>query len=128
MDQIKNIGTMTLIENIDQLKYVPTGEGDVAPLLLGDKMTSHAMVIPPGFYPPHSHPLELLIICTKGSCDIFQGDGEVRGVMKPMSVAFVPANAEIGQEIHGPEPCQIVVVVAPRIRNREEFEARFSKD
>lgn len=127
-DKIKAIGTMSLIEDIREMNYLPTGvEGDVAPLLFGDSLTSHAMLIPPGFYPPHSHPMELLIICTKGSCDIFQGDGAKRGVMNPMSVALVPADAEIGQEIHGPDPCEIVVVVAPRRMSRDEFLARFEE-
>jgi hypothetical protein len=126
MNEIKKIGTMSLIENINHMEYIPTGvEGDVAPLLFGDHLTSHAMVIPPGFYPPHSHPMELLIICVKGSCDIFQGDGSVRGVMNPMSVALVPADAEIGQEIRGPEPCEIIVAVAPKRMSREEFLGRF---
>lgn len=117
---------MSLIEDIKDLKFFSTGvEGDIAPLLFGEKLTSHTMVIPPGFYPPHSHPMELLIICVSGSCDIFQGDGKVRGVMKPLSVALVPADAEIGQEIKGPEPCEIVVVVAPKMATREEFIARF---
>ena len=125
MDEIKNIGSMTLIENIEDMTCLPTGEGDIAPLLFGEHMTSHAMTIPPGFYAPHSHPMELLIICVKGSCDIFQGDGSMRGEMKPFSVALVPADAEIGQEIKGPEPCEIIVVVAPRQMSREEFLARF---
>ena len=126
MNKIHKIGTMRLIENIQRMEYLPTGtEGDIAPLLFGDSLTSHAMVIPPGFYPAHSHPMELLIICTKGSCDIFQGDGSTRGVMKPMSVALVPANEEIGQEIHGPDPCEIIVAVAPRQMSREEFLSRF---
>ena len=122
MSEIKNVGTMQLIEDYDALKYYPTGvEGDLAPLLHGEHLSSHAMIIPPGFYPPHSHPMELLIVCVKGSCDIFQGDGSVRGVMNPGSVALVPPNAEIGQEIHGPEPCQILVAVAPKVRTRAEF-------
>ena len=125
MDEIKHIGTMSLIENIADMTYLPTEEGGIAPLVFGDKMTSHAMTIPPGYYEPHSHPMELLIICIKGRCDIFQGDGSVRGTMKPFSVALVPADAEIGQEIHGPEPCEIIVAVAPRQMSREEFLARF---
>ncbi len=125
MNDIKKIGTMSLIENIKDVKYLPTGvEGDVGPLLFGDHLTSHAMVIPPGFYPPHAHPMELLIICVKGSCDIFQGDGTVRGVMNPMSVALIPPDAEIGQEVKGTESCEIIVVVAPKKMSREEF---FSK-
>ncbi len=120
---------MELIEDYDALKYYPTGgEGDLAPLLFGDNLSGHVMIIPPGFYPPHSHPMELFIICTKGSCDIFQGDGSVRGVMNPGSVALVPPDAEIGQEIHGPEPCQIVVVVAPKIRTRAEFISKFEEN
>jgi len=128
MHEIREVGTMKLIEDIKQLKYFSTGvEGDVAPLLFGDHLTSHAMTIPPGFYPPHSHPMELLLVCVKGSCDIFQGDGKVRGRMEPMSVALIPADAEIGQEIHGPEPCELIVVVAPKKMSREEFIARFEK-
>jgi hypothetical protein len=126
MNEIKKIGSMSLIEDIRDLKYLPTGvEGDIAPLLFGDYLTSHAMIIPPGFYPPHPHPMELLIICVKGSCDIFQGNGEIRGVMNPMSVALVPADAEIGQEIKGEEPCEIIVVVSPKKMSREEFLGRF---
>lgn len=128
MSEIKNVGTMELIEDYDALKYYPTGvEGDLAPMLHGEHLSSHAMIIPPGFYPPHSHPMELLIVCVKGSCDIFQGDGSVRGVMNPGSVALVPADAEIGQEIHGPEPCQILVMVAPTVRTREEFISMLDK-
>ena len=128
MHEIREVGTMKLIEDIKQLKYFSTGvEGDVAPLLFGDHLTSHAMTIPPGFYPPHSHPMELLLVCVKGSCDIFQGDGKVRGRMEPMSVALIPADAEIGQEIHGPEPCELIVVVAPKKMGRDEFIARFEK-
>ena len=122
MSEIQQVGTMSLIENIKAIKYIPTGvEGDVAPLLFGENMTSHAMIIPPGFYPPHSHPMELLLICTKGSCDIFQGDGKVRGKMVASSVALIPADAEIGQEIHGPEPCELIVVVAPKKMTRKAF-------
>ena len=125
MSAIQQVGTMSLIENLKEIQYIPTGiEGDVAPLLFGENMTSHAMIIPPGVYPPHSHPMELLLICIKGSCDIFQGDGKVRGKMVPSSVALIPADAEIGQEIHGPEPCEIIVVVAPRKMSREAFIAR----
>ena len=128
MDKIKKIGTMSLIENIRKMEYLPTGvEGDVAPLLFGDSLTSHAMIIPPGFYPPHSHSMELLIICIKGSCDIFQGNGSIRGVMNPISVAIVPANEEIGQEVYGPDPCEIIVAVAPRQMSREEFLSRFER-
>lgn len=129
MSEIKTVGTMQLIDDIGDIKYYSTGmEGDVAPLLFGKNLSSHAMVIPPGFYPPHSHPMELFIICVRGSCDIFQGDGSVRGVMKPMSVVLVPPNAEIGQEIHGPEPCEIVVVVAPKKMSRDEFIAVWEKN
>ena len=128
MSEIKRIGTMSLIENIKKLKYYPTGvEGDVAPLLFGDHLTSHAMTIPPGFYPAHAHPMELLLICVKGSCDIFQGDGQVRDKMVPMSVALIPADEEIGHEIHGPEPCELIVVVAPKKMSREAFIARFEE-
>lgn len=128
MSEITKIGTMSLIENIKDLKYFPTGgEGDIAPLLFGDNLTGHAMIIPPGFYPPHSHPMELFLICVKGSCDIFQGDGKFRGKMGPMSVALIPADEEIGQEIYGPEPCELIVVVAPKKMSREEFIARFEK-
>ncbi|MCI5149604.1 MAG: hypothetical protein D3916_09495 [Candidatus Electrothrix sp. MAN1_4] len=126
-EEIKEIGSMKLIEDIKELKYFPTGgEGDVAPLLFGDNLTSHAMLIPPGVYPPHPHPMELFIVCVKGSCDIFQGDGTVRGKMEPMSVA-TPADEEIGLEIYGPEPCELVVVVAPKKMSREEFIGRFDK-
>jgi hypothetical protein len=45
--------------------------------------------------------------------------------MNPMSVALVPADAEIGQEIRGPEPCEIIVAVAPKRMSREEFLGRF---
>jgi len=129
MPEISKIGTMSLIENIKDLKYFPTGsEGDIAPLLFGGNLTSHAMSIPPGFYPPHSHPMELLLICVKGSCDIFQGDGKLRGKMGPMSVALIPENEEIGQEIHGLGPCELIVVVAPKKMSREEFIARFEKN
>lgn len=122
MSDIKKVGTMSLVEDVKKLEYIPTGvEGDVAPLLFGDSMTSHAMIIPPGFYPPHSHPMELLLICTSGSCDIFQGDGKIRGTMTPNSVALIPKDAEIGQEIKGPEPCELVVVVAPKQMEREAF-------
>lgn len=117
---------MSLIENIRDVTFFPTGvEGDIAPLLFGDNLTSHAMIIPPGLYPPHSHPMELLIICVKGSCEIFQGSGEIRGIMKPMSIALVPAGAEIGQEIRGDEACEIIVAVAPKTMSREDFMARF---
>jgi hypothetical protein len=72
--------------------------------------------------------MELLLICVKGSCDIFQGDGKIRGKMSPMSMALIPANEEIGQEIHSPDPCELIVVVAPKKMSREEFIARFNKN
>ncbi|WP_022667509.1 cupin domain-containing protein [Desulfospira joergensenii] len=129
MSDIKKIGTISLIENIKDLTYYPTGvEGDIAPLLFGDNLTSHAMSIPPGFYAAHAHPMELLLICLKGHCDIFQGDGKVREKMGPMSVALIPADEEVGHEMHGPDPCELVVVVAPKKMEREEFIARFKKE
>jgi len=128
MSDIEKIGTISLIENIKDLTYYPTGgEGDIAALLFGDSLTSHAMSIPPGFYAAHAHPMELLLICVKGYCDIFQGEGKVRGKMGPMSVALIPADEEVGHEMHGPDPCELVVVVAPKKMGREEFIARFKK-
>ncbi|CAK8716243.1 hypothetical protein GKODMF_07845 [Candidatus Electrothrix gigas] len=47
--------------------------------------------------------------------------------MVPMSVALIPADEEIGHEIHGPEPCELIVVVAPKKMSREAFIARFEE-
>ena len=91
-------------------------------------LTSHAMSIPPGFYAAHAHPMELLLdLCEGPHCDIFQGDGSIREKMGPMSVALIPADEEVGHEMHGPEPCELVVVVAPKRTTREAFIARFDK-
>jgi hypothetical protein len=94
VSDIKTIGTIQMLNSIYDVEFIDTGvEGSVAPLLFGESATSHAMTMPPGFYPAHAHPMELLILCVKGECDVFQGE----------------------------EPCDIVVFVAPKIRTREEF-------
>jgi hypothetical protein len=122
MSEIKSIGTIQILESIYDVEFIDTGvEGSVGPLLFGESATSHAMTMPPGFYPAHAHPMELMILCVKGECDVFQGEGKVRGHMKPMSLILVPKDQEIGINIQGEEPCDIIVFVAPKIRTREEF-------
>ena len=128
MNEIKKIGTIQMLESIYGVEFVETGlEGDVGPLLFGEVMTSHAMTMPSGLYPAHSHPIELMDLCVKGECDIFQGEGKIRGHMKPMSLIHIPKDHEIGIEVKGNEPCDIVVFVAPKIMTREEFYEKLRK-
>jgi len=128
MDLFEHIGTMRLLGNIYDVDMLPTGvEGDVAPLLFGEAMTSHAMRMPPGIYPAHSHDVELMILCVTGACDVFQGDGSIRGRMQSMSLLHVPKDAEIGVEVTGDKPCDILVFVAPIKMSREEFLAHLNK-
>lgn len=128
MDEIKEIGNIQLLTSIYDVEFVSTGaEGDLGLLLFGDKMSSHVLSMPPGFYPPHSHEIELLILCVKGECEVFQGSGELRGQLKPLSIIWVPANEEIGVEVKGDAPCDIVVVAAPKRMERAEFYERLRK-
>jgi hypothetical protein len=123
MEEIKTIGSMQLLDDIEAGEFIPTGvEGDVAPLLFGETMSSQVMRYPPGFYPAHAHTMELLIYCQKGECDVFQGQGEVRGRLRPGGLLYVPPGGEIGMAVdEGTEPCQMVVFIAPRKKTREEF-------
>ncbi len=123
MEEIKMVGTMQLMEDIRAGEFISTGEeGDVYPLLFGQGISSHIMHYPPGFYPAHAHSMELMIICLGGECDVFQGKGEVRGRMRPGSMLHIPAGGEIGMAVdEGAEDCEIVVIVSPRKKTREEF-------
>jgi len=129
MNDIKTVGSMQLIEDIEAGEFIPTGvEGEVAPLLFGRNMSSHVMRYPPGFYPAHAHSMELLIFCQKGECDVFQGQGEVRGRLRPGGLLYIPANGEIGLAVdQEAEPCQILVFVSPQNRTREEFRQGLEK-
>ena len=128
MDEIKEIGKIQMLESIYDVELVPTGvEGDLGPLLFGEHVSSHFLSMPPGMYPPHSHEMELLVLCVKGECDVFQRAEESRGQMKPLSMIWVPANEEIGVEVKGDAPCEIVVVAAPKRMSRTEFYERLRK-
>lgn len=128
MDDIKKVGTVQMLDSIYDVEFIPTGvEGDLGLLLFGDTISSHAISMPPGLYPAHSHGMELLILCVKGKCDIFQEGGGERREMNPLSMVWVPANEGIGVEVKGEEPCDLVVVASPKRMSREEFYARLRK-
>lgn len=116
MSDIHAVGTISQIDDLHDVELIDTGvEGDLGFLHFGEQMVSHLLSMPPGLYPAHSHPIELLILCVKGECDVFQGEGDtaVRRRMRPHSFIHVPRNGDIGIDVDGDEPCDFLVVAAP---------------
>jgi quercetin dioxygenase-like cupin family protein len=126
MDDIKQIGTIQLLESIYNVEPIAGSEGSVAPLLYGEAMSCHLVNMPPGTYAPHPHRFELSIMCVKGECELIQG--ELRHPMKTDSIFIVPKNEESGFEVKGPGVCSILVFVAPKQWTREEFYAHARKN
>ena len=124
MPDIHAVGTISQIDDLYDVERIDTGvEGDLGFLHFGEHMVSHLLSMPPGLYPAHAHDVELLILCVKGACDVFQGEGDtaVRRRMGPHSFIHVPRNGDIGIEVDGDEPCDFLVVAAPpRGKSREQ--------
>ena len=119
------LGSIQVLDSINDVEYIATEEGSVGPLLYGDAMSCHVIRMKQGYYPPHPHAFELTIMVLDGECDLLQGDHRHR--MRKHSLMMVRKNEEHGWEVMGPSDCIIYVMVAPKQWTRSDFYAKARK-
>ena len=110
---LEAIGECRVLRNIDDQPGVETVEGRLTPLLSGQKIRSHTIVMHPGQYCfAHPHDTESLIYTTSGRwvfCTT-ENDEEVRTVINAGDMFHFPGGVPTGFETPFDEPATILIV------------------
>lgn len=109
---LEPIGDCRVLRNIDDQPGVETVEGRLVPLLSGQKIRSHAIVMHPGQYCyAHPHETESIIFTVSGRwvfCTTEDGE-EVRTVINANDLFHFPGGVPTGFETPFDEPAVILI-------------------
>lgn len=110
---LEKVGECSVLRSISAQPGVSTIEGDLVPLLSGQHMRSHAIVMHPGQYcDAHPHETESIIFTVSGSwvfCTIEDGE-QVRVVINAGDIFHFPGGVPTGFETPFDEPAVIFIV------------------
>ncbi|HHT24163.1 MAG TPA: cupin domain-containing protein [Clostridiaceae bacterium] len=110
---VENIADLSVIEHVDTL------EGNIGPLIFGDKGTAHFINMPAGlFLGEHEHSTEAFIYTVQGRW-VLCNNG-VRKIMQAGSLFWFQANASTGYEVPFDEDAYILIFKSERGDNTEE--------
>lgn len=109
---LEPIGDCRVLRNVHDQPGVETVEGRLVPLLTGEKMRSHIIVMHPGQYCyAHPHETESIIFTVSGRwvfCTTENGE-EVRTVINQNDLFHFPGGAPTGFETPFDEPAVILI-------------------
>ncbi|MEE8601777.1 cupin domain-containing protein [Euzebya tangerina] len=107
------IGACTVLRGVADLPGVDTLEGRVVPLLSGENVTSHMIVMEPGMWCyPHPHPTESLIFTPSGRwvfCTTDDEGQEIRTVLGPGDLFHMDYDVPTGFENPFDEPAVLLI-------------------
>jgi uncharacterized RmlC-like cupin family protein len=107
------IGECRVLRSVEEQEGVPTVEGDMVPLLSGQKIRSHMIVMHPGQYCfAHPHDTESIIYTVSGRwvfCTT-ENDEEVRVVINAGDLFHFPGGVPTGFETPFEEAASILIV------------------
>ena len=107
------VGECRVLRSVSDQQGVPTVEGDLVPLLIGQKIRSHMIVLHPGQYCfAHPHDTESIIYTVSGRwvfCTT-EGDEEVRVVINEGDLFHFPGGVPTGFETPFDEGASILIV------------------
>lgn len=110
---LEEIGACRVLRDVDAQPGIPTTEGTIVPLLSGDRIRSHQIVMHPGQYcRPHPHETESIIFTTAGRwvfCTIEDGE-ERRTVIDEGDLFHFPGGVPTGFETPFPEGATILIL------------------
>ena len=110
---LEPIGECTVLRQINDQPGVATLEGDLIPLLSGDELKSHMIVMYPGQYcDAHPHPTESIIYTVSGRwvfCTT-EDDEQVRTVIGEGDLFHMKGGVPTGFEVPFEEPAVILIV------------------
>ena len=110
---LEPIGECRVLRNIDDQPGIDTVEGTMVPLLTGQKIRSHVIVMHPGQYcDAHPHETESIIYTVSGRwvfCTHEDGE-EVRTVINQNDLFHFPGGVPTGFETPFDEPAVILIV------------------
>jgi len=107
------------VTDFSVIQHVKTLEGDIGPLIFGEKGTVHFINMPAGmFLGEHPHATEALIYTVRGRWVLCNNN--VRKVMEPGSLFWFQANASTGYEVPFHEDAYIMIFKSERGDNTEE--------
>lgn len=123
------IGDCRVLHNIDDQPGIDTVEGTMVPLLTGQKIRSHVIVMHPGQYcDAHPHETESIIYTVAGRwvfCTREDGE-ELRTVISQNDLFHFPGGVPTGFETPFDEPA-VILIVKSGIESYEEMAAGISE-
>lgn len=107
---------------ISEAKLISTPEGQMRPLLFGEKAALIHLEVPPKTeVPPHAHPGEGLVFCLSGTVEFETTERTV--TCTHGSAVLLRANEVVGMRNSGPLPAELLLISAPpAVRSFEELE------
>lgn len=110
---LETIGECRVLRGLEDQPGIETTEGRLVPLLTGEKIRSHIIVMHPGQYCyAHPHPTESIIYTVSGRwvfCTTENGE-EVRTVINAGDLFHFPGEVPTGFETPFDEPATILIV------------------
>jgi len=118
-------GQTEILRNVAAQPGLETIEGRLVPLLSGERIKSHIIVMHPGQYASaHAHPTESIIYTISGSwvsCTITDDGGEIRTVVNEGDLFRFGDNVPTGYETPFDEPAVILILKGGSV-TRDEME------
>ena len=119
-------GQTEILRNVADQPGLETVEGRLVPLLSGERIKSHIIVMHPGQYASaHAHPTESIIYTISGrwvSATTTEDGGEVRTVISEGDLFRFGDNVPTGYETPFDEPA-VILILKGGSATREEMEA-----